>query len=153
MSTEKADSNVKLTKLFKDWKDEHKRLDGMMLDLFEWMNSGSHRQSPPYREAVERLKKLLELLNLHFAQEAMLNIALAENHGGVSCEIAAVGERIASEHQTLSERLQSIIEIFSQPERDSAGWPEAVVQFNLFYDVLEQHEEQEENSVQWLALD
>ncbi len=181
MSDSTVNAAEKLAEMFSGWKVEHEQLDATMLELFQWINDPLHASRPPYSMAAERLRGLLTQLRVHFAHEESLGEMLAASHGGATHEIKGVRQRVQSEHQTLGDRLEAIIDELvrgskgspsvsadrvsqrSFPEnnllpsnaddregKESTLWGSILVQFNLFYDLLEQHEEQEEETVQWL---
>ena len=140
-----------LAELFRGWKSEHRQLDKQMLELFQWMNAASLREDPPFARAAERLRELLMMLQLHFRHEDTLGEKLATSHPNSTVEIDAVRTRPAQEHQTLHDRLEQIIaRLDSRSDDDKELWATVVYEFNLFFDLLEQHEELEESSVSWL---
>lgn len=166
MSESTRNAADRLAEVFNSWKEEHEQLDATMLELFRWINDPLHHRRPPYSLAAERLQALLRQLRVHFAHEETLGEMLAASHGGVSDEIKGVCQRVGSDHRTLGNRLQVIIDELVRgsearppviPEDINDGespentqWSSILVQFNLFYDLLEQHEEQEEQAVHWL---
>lgn len=150
MTNGEQKANAELGELFSKWKTEHRELNTQLIDISRWMNDASNRSLPTYEAAISRLMQLQQKLEQHFEHEEKLGYLLARSRGSSTVEIDAVSRQVDRDHRTLAARLEAIIGLLElgQPAGDS--WPDIVVEFNLFIDALEQHEEQEESSVSWL---
>jgi iron-sulfur cluster repair protein YtfE (RIC family) len=150
MSTQSEESAEILKVLFSQWKEEHRELDAVVRELGDWTAEGSQSQAPNFEEAAQRLRGLKERLTGHFAKEQSIGLLLAEARGIPTPEIEAVQRQANKDHAQLTERLDKLIECMDSGEGESQCWDAAIYEFNLFLDVLEQHEELEAESVRWL---
>ncbi len=142
----------KLNSLFARWKAEHQQLNACTAELCKWFHSQAGVVTPPFLRAAQKLGELRDQLETHFVKEDELGRLLAEARGGITTEIDGVCQERDREHVTLLARLGRLIHSLgtSQPEFDS--WDSATLEFELFVDILEQHEEREAETVGWLSV-
>ncbi len=144
------DKVASLNQLFDQWKDEHRELDAYVRELTNWTNQESQLSVPRFLEAVTRLREFRDRLSAHFDKETELGNLLAKSRPGSSREIEGVRRQAAKDHSHLTKRLEALIGRMENAEAEFDSWSAAVYEFNLLIDVLEQHEEQEAESLGWL---
>ena len=66
-----------------------------------------------------------------------------------SLEVQAAQRQALRDHEQLLARMDELNEKLLQLEPPFASWQEAVQQIGLVMDMLEQHEEQESENIQW----
>ncbi|MCA9133308.1 MAG: hemerythrin domain-containing protein [Planctomycetales bacterium] len=155
MAKQEPEALGNLDQLLDKWQAEHRELEASVLEISRWMNQDAQRQAPDFPAASARLRQLQQSLQRHFAHEEILGQLLAASRGVSTDEIAAACRQAARDHRTLNSRLDGLLEQLesSPPPATSASpqvWAAIVYEFNLFIDLLEQHEEQEEDSARWL---
>lgn len=136
--------------LFEQWKEEHCQLDQCAMELSTWLHEQSLLRTAQFREAVKRIHVLSERLSAHFAREQAIASGLVESRGWVSQESLAVQRQSERDHSNISTRLKHLIDRMQEGEAECDAWATGVHEMNLILDVLEQHEEQEAESVGWL---
>ncbi len=138
------------SQLFEEWKREHTVLEHLAGELGTWMNDDFRRGNSLLAEATARLRGLHERLNQHFDVEDSITDVLAEDRGVDRPEINGLREMTASDHRHLATRLRSLINRLDNAQSQLQSRQEAIDEFNLILDAIEQHEEQEAAQVNWL---
>lgn len=142
----------KLNALFSRWKDEHRRIEARVTELCQWMHSHGPSVTPPFLRCAQKLAELRDQLETHFVKEEQLGQLLADAHGSLTAEIDGVCHKRDREHTILLERLGRLIHSLGTAAPEFDSWDAATREFELFVDTLEQHEEQEAESVGWLSI-
>ena len=93
------------------------------------------------------MTKLNEKLQMHFAREEALCDRMKEFHCEGSVECAAVKRQSDRDHENISNRLKHLIDRMQDAQAEQDSWNKGVYELGLIMDVIEQHEEQEEESV------
>lgn len=137
-------------RLFEDWKAQHELLDQFTSDLSEWIDRQSKLRMNQFRETVQKLSDLNSQLSIHFAKEELIGKQLRELHCGNSPEAEAAQRQSEKDHAHISSRLKHLIDRMQDAESESDAWKKGVHELSLIIDVIEQHEEQELESVCYL---
>lgn len=149
MNAEKSHALADFEELFEQWKCEHHELDTTVQLLVDSVCGRTNVDKKRFSGIAYRLRQILLRLQEHFDKEQRLGKLLAEVRGASTIEIDAVCRRAANEHTFLTDRLERLAERIEQGAFDD--WEAAATEFSLFVDAWEQHEERQEESVQWLA--
>lgn len=148
MKIEQQRACASLRELLDEWDDEHRELDRTIQQLVDWVCGEGSPEHDRLKGITYRLRQLQLRLEEHFDKEHRLGKLLADARGASTMEIDAVCRRAAAEHSVLAERLARLI---AGVERGAfASWNDVAAEFDLLVDRIEQHEEQERQSVQWL---
>jgi iron-sulfur cluster repair protein YtfE (RIC family) len=150
MTSQHQESVEILNVLFSNWKDEHRQLDKFVQELGTWVTDDAQRLTPQFREAANRLRGLSERLSQHFAKEQDIGELLAEARGIATPQIESAQRQAGKDHRALTERLNKLIDGMESSSGLVEDWKRFTNEFNLFIDVLEQHEELEAESVRRL---
>ena len=143
----KTQDNPKVDMLFADWKTQHQILDRFTTDLSEWIGRQSKLRTAQFRETVQKLSDLSFQLSTHFAKEEEIGKQLRALHRGNSPEAEAVRRQSERDHAQISSRLKHLIDRMQDAEAECDAWKKGVNELSLIIDVIEQHEEQESESV------
>ena len=143
----KTQDNPKVDMLFADWKSQHQILDRFATDLSEWIDRQSKLRTAQFRETVQKLSDLSSQLGTHFAKEEEIGKQLRALHCGNSPEAEAAQRQSEKDHAHISSRLKHLIDRMQDAEADVDAWKKGVNELSLIIDVIEQHEEQESESV------
>ena len=143
----KTKDNPQIEKLFEDWKEEHQILDRFTTDLSEWIDRQSKMRLAQFRETVQKLSDLNSQLSTHFAKEEAIGKQLRALHCGNSAEAEAAQRQSERDHTHISSRLKHLIDRMQDAESECDAWKKGVYELSLIIDVIEQHEEQESESV------
>ena len=146
----KTQDKPKVDVLFEHWKAEHQVLDRFTSDLSEWIDRQSKLRSSQFRETVEKLTELNEQLRTHFSREQEIGEKMSSVHCDGSPEVEAVQRQTDRDHDNILNRLKHLIDRMQEAETESDAWKKGVYELGLIIDVIEQHEEQESESVNCL---
>ena len=146
-----AQPDISSQALFAKWQAEHQQLDQFTEELRTWTYDVAQLGIPHFGEAADKLTLLHGRLQSHFQQEDEIGSQLANQQSVPSVEIEATRRKAAQDHQSLSTRLDDLIDRLRQNEPPFDSWEQAVQEVDLFIDALEQHEEQESASITWLS--
>ncbi len=138
-----------LDKLVGDWNEEHADLTDRTEKIHHWLAEVSQRGIPRFGELATRLKNFRERLLDHFQREEDLGKQLQEACDWV--EMATSRQQIASDHQHLIRRLDSLIARLRELEPPFDTFQQAIDEVGLFVDAFELHEEHETQCLQWLT--
>jgi iron-sulfur cluster repair protein YtfE (RIC family) len=141
MSTEIRDE------LFEQWKAEHREIGKFMHDLSQWISNQTKQRASQFQETVNRLNDLNSQLQAHFAREEALSIRLCESYQFGSPEAVAVGRQSDRDHADISNRIKQLADRMTATQSEQDAWTKGVFELGLIMDLIEQHEEQESESV------
>lgn len=135
---------------FDQWKAEHRDIDRYATSLSEWIAFQSKQRAQQFQETVRKLTELNERLQLHFANEKQICQHLKTSHRECPMDAEAVQRQIDRDHATISTRLKHLIDRMQDAEFELDGWKKGVHELGLIIDLIEQHDEQESESVNCL---
>lgn len=139
-----------LEQLFEQWKSQHCELDHFSLELEEWVHLQTKQREAQFREGVDRLNALWQKLSQHFSQEQELGKRIAAAQGRPLPETEAMLRQSERDHNHIANRLKHLSDRMQDAETDMDAWKSCTQELQLILDVLEQHEEQEAESIGWL---
>ena len=137
-------------KLFEQWKNQHCELDKYCMELETWIYQQSQQRISQFREAVGKLHDLQQKLSTHFEQEQVLGKEIAVAQNRPLPEAQALQRQSERDHHNISKRLKQLIDRMQDAEFETDAWQSGTSELKLIIDVLEQHDEQEAESVGWL---
>ena len=143
-------ANSEIHVLFGQWKDEDRDLDSYVDTVRDWMNDVSKLGIPRFGETANRLQRLRERLKTHFEREDTIGGQLQDLYSGNSAELTAACRQAQRDHSLLITRLDSLISRLDEVDPPFASWEAAMEQFEMFIVALEQHEDQELDSIEML---
>jgi uncharacterized protein (DUF1501 family) len=143
-------TSSKIESLFTQWRSEHDSLDRFAVDLLNWAHDQSKRREAQYREAVAKVSELSERLAKHFARESEIVAMLIAARGEQSPEAAATRRQSERDHTNLTCRLKQLVDRIHESQSERDAWKTSMSELSLILDLLEQHEEQEAESIEWL---
>ncbi len=130
------------------WKIEHTELDRFVGQTRLWIKEVCDRGLPRFGELGDKLRVLRARLQNHFELEDALASAIASQSDSV--EVEAFRRQGDRDHGQLTARLDDMIERLMAPVAPFESFQAAVDEADLLFDTLEQHEEQEFESVRCL---
>jgi len=136
--------------LFDQWKTQHSELDDYALALAAWASEQSKRREAQFREAVGRINDLSRRLTDHFAIEEEIGQKLTIAQSNPSPGTEALQRQADRDHRNIRSRLKHLCDRMLEAESECDAWKSSMDELNLILDVLEQHGEQELESVGWL---
>ncbi len=139
-----------VAKIFAQWRSEDRGLEMRVDEVIDWMHAVSEKGIPHFGETAARLRPLRDRLVVHFKHEGEMIANLAQHYPTPSPEIEAVQRQARRDHEVLLERLDSLIGRLGNPVPPFESWQAAIAEVGAFLDELEQHEEQETESIQML---
>jgi hypothetical protein len=148
-----TDSNSMMPRAIQAWRQEDRELESRVDQVRDWMREVSQFGIPYFGEAATRLRPLRAKLEEHFALETELLLLLGDSYPSSSPEVEAVRRQSEHDHDLLLERIDDLVSRLEQVEPPFRSWLEAMDEVDLFVDVLEQHEEQELESLSMLIPD
>jgi hypothetical protein len=145
-----TEANRFLSQIFEKWLAEDREMEACLDEVRDWMREVSQLGIPHFGETAMRLRPLHDRLVHHFGREYEMIVQLAESHPPPSPEVDAVRRQSTSDHQQLLARLDDLIQRLNQTEPPFASWQAAMDEVEIFVNALEQHEEQESESIKIL---
>ncbi len=136
--------------IFRRWHAEDRELESSMDEVRDWMNEVSQLGIPHFGETATRLRPLRERLVTHFEREDKMVAELAELYPTQSPEVKAVQRQSSRDHDELLIRIDGLIARLEQPEPPFRSWQSAMNEVEMLVGVLEQHEDQEAESIEML---
>ncbi len=136
--------------LFQRWQFEDRELAAKIDETRKWMLQVAERGTPRFGETGSQLTQLRTYLLAHFDREHEMGNQLAAHYEKHCPEIEAMQRQATHDHQQLLNQLDELIAKLSALEPPFVSWQAAIDEVESFADMLEQHEEQEAESV--LAL-
>lgn len=144
MTTAKRET---VSEIFSRWQLEDRSIESVADSLMDWMREVEQRGIPHFGETATKLKPFRDLLASHFDREDGILDELAMNYEDTSPEIAAIRRQTGRDHQHLLHDLDDFIERLNKLEPPFESWQSAMREFDLYFGRLEQHEEQESESL------
>ena len=145
-----TEAHPSLSEIFKNWRAEDRDLESRLDEVRDWMREVSQLGIPHFGETATRLRPLREALVRHFQREDAMIAQLARSYPSPSPEINAVRSQSAYDHDLLLSRLDDLTQRLDEPEPPFTSWQLAMDEIELFVVALEQHEEQEAESIKFL---
>ena len=133
--------------VFDQWTSEHQVIDRFTDNLSEWIAAQSKLRCLQFRQTVEKLGELNEQLQSHFEREEEICKHLKAIHHDCPLDVEAVQRQIDHDHSDISNRLKHLIDQMQEAELEMDGWKKGVHELGLIIDLIEQHDEQEAESV------
>ena len=144
------EAHPSLTEIFKNWRAEDSELEACLDEVRDWMGEVSQLGIPHFGETATRLRPLRERLVRHFEREDAMIAQLAQSYPPPSTEIDAVRSQSAYDHHLLLGRLDDLMQRLNETEPPLNSWKAAMDEVELFVVALEEHEEQESESIKIL---
>ena len=141
----KADQPLAL--FYENWRAEDRQLEVGIDGVRDWMQEVNQLGIPHFGETATRLLPLRRRLVTHFEREDRMIAQLAELYPSSSPEVQAVRRQSSHDHHQLLARLDDLIQRLGQTEPPFDSWQAAMDELESFVDLLEQHEEQEADSI------
>jgi len=141
----KSESNG--NEVFDRWKSEHQLLEQYTSNLCEWIASQTKLRDLQFQETVKKLAELNEQLQGHFMREGQISEHLQSAHRDCTLDADAVKRQIDKDHANISNRLKHLIDRMQEAEHELDAWKKGVHELGLIIDLIEQHDEQEAESV------
>jgi hypothetical protein len=145
-----AFDSAQLTHLVDLWKHEHDDLIKQIHQTTLWLGEVSQLGIPKFGELAERLQALRTRMLRHFDHENELGEDLQQVCDCV--EVTATRRSTSADHQNLTNRIDELVAKLDQPDPPFESFQQAIDQVGLLVDAFEQHEEQEAQGLQWLAI-
>ena len=139
-----------LSSFYQTWKAEDRELEAGIDEIRDWMQEVTQLGIPHFGETATRLNPLRQQLVTHFQREDQMIGQLAGLYSTSSPEVEAVSRQSTRDHDQLLARLDDLIQRLSETDPPFASWQAAIAEVEMFVDVLEQHEEQEADSIETL---
>ncbi|TWT91277.1 hemerythrin domain-containing protein [Stieleria varia] len=136
-----------LCQIFADWRDDDLALQSQIDELRRWMAEVTQLGIPRFGEMAGKLKPLQDYIHNHFARELSLLERLVDKYPEVADQVDAVRRQTNHDHDVLGRRLQEFIDRLNQPDPPFDSWTAAIDELELIVDALEQHEDQESESL------
>jgi len=136
--------------LFQRWQFEDHELAARIDETRKWMQQVAERGTPRFGEAGSQLTQLRSYLLTHFDREHDICDQLENLYDKHCPEIEAMRRQATHDHQQLLNQLDEFIAKLNALDPPFVSWQAAIEQVESFADTLEQHEEQESESI--LAL-
>lgn len=135
---------------FEIWRAEDRALESNIDEIRDWMHEVDQLGIPHFGETATRLGPLRDRLIAHFHREDEMIGQLAELYPSSSPEIDSVRRQSVRDHHQLLSRLDDLTARLDEIEPPFASWQAAMDELESFVDLLEQHEEQESDSIRML---
>ncbi|MGI9473257.1 MAG: hemerythrin domain-containing protein [Rubripirellula sp.] len=139
-----------LPDLYQQWSVEDRQLEACVDEVRHWMQEVAQLGIPHFGETATRLRPLAERLGTHFQREDDMIQQVAQLYPNTSPEVNAIRRQATRDHDQLRDRLGDLIERLDLLEPPFESWQLAIDEVELFVDMLEQHEEQESESIRML---
>jgi hypothetical protein len=140
-------NDKKLAEIFSRWRSEDRSLGNARDLLMNWMREVEKLGIPHFGETADKLRPFRDLLTSHFKHEDEMLDELATHYDKASPEIAAIRRQTGRDHQHLLHDLDDFVERLNRLQPPFDSWQIAMREFDLFFSRLEQHEEQESESI------
>ena len=140
-------NNGSTAEIFEQWKQEDRSVEKAADCVMDWMRQVEQFGKPHFGETASKLRPFRELLRKHFDREDRMLDELATYYDEDSAEIAAIRRQSARDHTRLLEDLDDFIQRLNLLNPPFDSWQAAMREFDLFFDRLEQHEDQESESM------
>ena len=142
--------SARLAQLVDLWKNEHDDLIKQIHNTTLWLGEVRQSELPRFDELADRLRGLRDRMLRHFDHENELGEDLQQACDCV--EVTATRRSTSGDHQNLTHRVDELIAKLSEFDPPFESFEQAIDQVGLFVDAFEQHEDQEAQGLQWLAI-
>jgi hypothetical protein len=139
-----------MTENFALWQAEDRTIETAAGSLLRWMREVEKFGKTRFGETAWKLQPFHDLLVTHFHRESRLLDELEKRHLEISPEVAAVRRQTERDQRHLLHDLEDFMTRLKQLEPPFESWQSAMREIDLFFDRLEQHEEQESNCLKAL---
>ncbi|MEQ1827016.1 MAG: hypothetical protein ABL921_13760, partial [Pirellula sp.] len=120
------------------------------MELASWVHHQSVLREQQFQDAVTKLGELNARLAMHFDREGAIAAQLTELRGKKSPEMEAAERQADRDHANILGRIKHLVDRMQEAKSEVDSWKTSMQELNLIIDQLEQHEEQEAESVGWL---
>ncbi|MCG8649412.1 MAG: hemerythrin domain-containing protein [Pirellulales bacterium] len=152
MNTTNHNRNTQgVNEVFAVWNRENQALEAEIGRIRAWMSEVNQFGIPRFGEAATLLNQLRSHLVNHFDCESRLCAQLSGFWDGPCPELDQMCRQATHDHAQILLKLDDLIERLQQIDPPFASWQAAMNEVDLFVEYLEQHEEQESESLQALA--
>ena len=146
-----GNTNDAIRALYEAWKTEDRDLEVFLDEVRDWMNDVSKLGIPRFGEAANRLQRLQQRLVKHFECEDEIICELETLYTEHSAELNAARRQASHDHRLLGERLEALIRRLDALDPAFPSWESAMDDVELYLVALEQHEDQESESIRMLV--
>lgn len=136
-------------RMIEDWAKEDRRLQGFSDDIRIWMESQKF-DDMVLGEVVKRWNDYRQMVKQHFDGEDRLLESLHLRTKETQDIVDAVIRQSSRDHSQILTRIDKLIAGLSNSNLAPA-WEEVLLESNLLFDAVEQHEEQELDSLKVLT--
>jgi len=133
--------------VFDQWTFEHQVIDRFTVNLTEWIAAQSKLRCLQLRQTVEKLRELKEQLQSHFEREEEICRHLKTAHRDCSLDAEAMQRQTDRDQSGISARLKHLIDRMQEAEFEMDSWKKGVQELGLIIDLIEQHDEQQSESI------
>ena len=145
MSTQTLSRN---SEVVKQWHSEYAKVDGMIREIRRWIRESSQYGTPCLRQLAIQLRDFSAPLLTHFQYGDELYESLRLDRWCV--EVESAQRQAAADHQHLLARLDAYVSQWEAVTLSPASFEQAQDQLEWFFDELDQLEERESDSFEWL---
>ncbi len=136
--------------VFEIWREEDREIETLLNQIRDWMIFAGELGVPRYSETINRLAWLRSCLSKHFDREDELCDQLTDFYTSPCPEIDAMRRQASHDRTLLLERVDALILDLDALEPPFESWQAAIDEVGLFLDTVEQHEDQESESIRAL---
>jgi hypothetical protein len=136
-----------MQRFFDEWKQEDRQLEDALDVMRDWMSQVAQLGVPHFGEAGTRLQSFRNQLVEHFAREDELLAELSDCCDDSSESLAATRRQTDRDHQQLLERLDDLVTRLNELDPPFISWQAAIEELELLTVLVEQHEDQESESL------
>ena len=134
--------------IYDRWQSEDRQLQSEAEKLQLWMRQVEKHGIPRFGETAFRLGPFRELMTRHFDEEDAMLDELDCLDLPNSSALAAMRRQASRDHTHLVHQLDDFVVRLKQLEPPFSSWQDARTEFDLFFIQVEQHEDQERESLQ-----
>ncbi len=145
-----AETNLSVMQLLDRWQAEDHELEEQIDELRDWMQEVSQLGIPHFGETASRLLPLRKRLAQHFEREQEMIGELVEADSASSPEMDGVRRNSTHDHSQLLSRADDLIARLNQTDPPFDSWQAAMDEVAILAEALEQHEENEMESIRML---
>lgn len=131
------------------WQAERLSIEDNVRSIRAWAKDAASLATPPMGQLGEKLCELADLCRSHFRREAQIYDQLQEELGCI--EVEAAKRQAEADHRHLLERFDLLSNQLAGSRTPFANFEEACERAEWLFDDLDQHEEREAESIQWLS--
>lgn len=150
MSSRK-DSIQQCSRSFDSWISKDACVQKMVDDLDAWLDRVPDNWPFRFYEFRERLPGLVSRLEDQFRTECEVTSCLAECHPQPHPEVDATERQSCRDQKNILRRLKNLLSLVSPANHDKLTWDDAIYEFRLICDAIEQHRDQQIESFSALS--